>query len=270
MTITGTTRLYAHIGFPITHTRTAALYNGLLDDRGIDVQVVPFEVEPGQVAATIPGFRAWRNLVGVGVTIPHKETMLDLVDETTPMARLCGAVNVIRRDADGRLIGGQFDGIGLVQSLVAAGHAVAGARVLLSGAGGTARPVAFALADAGVGRLEIANRTRAKAQAIVAEVQAAYPDRDVRVHDSGDHDGDGAAFDIVVNTTSLGMKPDDALPVDPELIRPGVVVADAVMAPPETALLRLAAERGAVPHPGLLMLRAQFEMTLEFLGLVDR
>jgi shikimate dehydrogenase len=263
MTITGRTRIYAHIGFPITHTRTATLYNGLLDDRGIDVQVVPFQVEPDLLASAVPGFRAWQNLVGVGVTIPHKESMLPLVDELTPMARLCGATNVIRREPDGRLIGGQFDGIGLVQSLITAGHEVAGARVLLSGAGGTARPVAFALADAGAARLEIANRTREKAEAIADEVRAAYPGCEAAVHRGG------GAFDVVVNATSLGMRPDDALPVDPAVLRPGVVVADAVMTPPETALLRLAAEKGAIPHPGLLMLRAQFEVTLEFLGLVE-
>jgi len=262
MTVTGTTRIYAHIGFPIHHTRTAALYNGLLEERGIDVAVVPFEVAPDALASAIPGFRAWGNLVGVGVTIPHKETMLGLVDELTPMARLCGATNVIRREPDGRLVGGQFDGVGLVRSLLDGGHRVAGARVLLAGAGGTARPVAFALADAGVARLEITNRTREKAEGIAAEVRAAYSACDAVVHGGGD------GFDLVVNTTSLGMKPGDPLPVDPAVLAPGVVVADAVMAPPETALLKLAAERGAVPHPGLRMLRAQFEITLEFLGLV--
>jgi shikimate dehydrogenase len=262
MTITGKTRVYAHIGFPIGHVRTPALYNGLLEERGIDLVVVPFEVAPEDLAPAVPGLRAWRSLAGVGVTIPHKETMTHLVDELTPMARLCGATNVIRRDPDGRLIGGQFDGIGLVQSLLTAGHEVAGARALLSGAGGTARAVAFALADAGVGRLEIANRTREKAEAVTAEVRAAYPDCDAVVHEGGN------AFDIVINTTSLGMKPDDTLPVDPAVLQPGTVVADAVMAPPETALLKLAAERGCAPHPGLLMLRAQFDITLDFLGLV--
>lgn len=262
MTITGKTRVYGHIGFPIQHVRTPALYNGLLEERGIDLVVVPFELAPESLASAVPGFRAWRNLAGVGVTIPHKETMTQLVDELTPMARLCGATNVIRREADGRLTGAQFDGIGLVHSLLAAGHDVAGARVLLSGAGGTARAVAFALADAGVSRLEVANRTREKAQAVAAEVRNAYPDRDAVLHEAG-HE-----FDLVINTTSLGMKADDALPVDPRVLRPGTVVADAVMAPPETALLKLAAQRGCVPHPGLLMLRAQFEVTLEFLGLV--
>jgi len=263
MTITGATRVYAHIGFPISHVRTPALYNALLAERDIDVVVVPVEVAPEDLPSMAPGFRAWRSLCGVGVTIPHKETMAELVDELTPMARLCGATNVIRRDPDGRLVGGQFDGIGLSQSILDAGHELKGTRVLLAGAGGTARAVAFALADSGVAELRISNRTASKAEAIAAEVSAAYPACDARLHDGG------TDFDIVVNTTSLGMKEGDVLPVDPAVVRPGILVADAVMSPPETALLKLAAERGATPHPGILMLRAQFERTLEFLRLAE-
>jgi shikimate dehydrogenase len=262
MTITGATRIYAHIGYPIHHVRTPALYNGLLAERGIDVAVVPVEVAAEDLADMAPAFRAWRSLVGVGVTIPHKESMLHLVVELTPMAQLCGATNVIRRDPDGRLVGAQFDGIGLTQSLIDAGHRLAGARVLLAGAGGTARAVAFALADSAVAHLEIANRTVSKAESIVAEVREAFGSCDVMVHAGAQE------FDLVVNTTSLGMKPEDPLPVDPAVLRPGVVVADAVMAPPDTALLTLAERSGCIPHPGLLMLRAQFERTLDFLGLV--
>lgn len=261
MSITGATRIYAHIGSPISHVRTPALYNGLLAERGIDVTVVPVEVAPEQLASLAPAFRAWRNLCGIGVTIPHKESMLTEVDELTPMAKLCGATNVIRRDLDGRLIGGQFDGIGLSQSIIDAGWKLSGTRVLLAGAGGTARAVAFALADSGVAELLISNRTVGKAETIAAEVRAAYPACDARLHDGR------TEFDIVVNTTSLGMRPSDPLPVAPEVIRPGVLVADAVMSPPETSLLQLAAERGAIAHPGILMLRAQFERTLDFLKL---
>ena len=261
MTITGATRVYAHIGCPIGHVRTPALYNSLLAERGLDVVVVPVEVAPEQLESMAPAFRAWRSLVGLGVTIPHKESMTRLVDELTPMAQLCGATNVIRRDPDGRLVGGQFDGIGLVQSILDAGHKVAGTAVLLSGGGGTARAPAFALAAGGAARREITNRTRGEAAALAAEVRRAFPSCDAMLHDGA------REFDIVVNTTSLGMKPGDALPVDRAVLRPEVVVADAVMAPPETALLKLAAERGCQPHPGLLMLRAQFERTLAFLGL---
>jgi shikimate dehydrogenase len=264
MKISGVTRVYAHIGHPIGHVRAPGLFNQLVSDRDIDAVMIPVEVTPSELPSLVPGFRAWRNLAGVGVTIPHKETMTQLVDELTPMARLCGATNVIRREEDGTLLGGQVDGIGLADSLVAAGHCLDGARVLLSGGGGTARAVAFALADRGVARLEVANRTRDKAEAIVAGVRSAYPGCDAVIH------GSEGEFDFVVNTTSLGMHPNDPLPVDDQVLRPGVVVADAVMAPPETELLKLAAERDCIPHPGMLMLQAQLDWTLDFLGLVEQ
>ncbi|GAB4064761.1 shikimate 5-dehydrogenase [Angustibacter speluncae] len=264
MTITGRTRVYAHIGHPMGHVRAPEVFNRLLGERGVDVVVVPVDVAPDDLPSMAPAFRAWRSLAGVGVTIPHKETMTAIVDELTPMARLCGATNVIRRDPDGRLVGGQFDGLGLTQSLLDAGHVLDGARVLLAGAGGTARAVAFALADSGVGRLELTNRTTSKAAAIADEVRTAYPDCDAVLREGA------VEFDLVVNCTSLGMGADDALPVDPVVLREGVVVADAVMAPPETALLRAAAERGCLTHPGLLMLHAQFDRTLDFLGVDAR
>jgi len=264
MKINGATRVYAHIGHPIGHVRAPTLFNQLLNERDIDAVMIPVDVTPESLPTIVPAFRAWRNLVGVGVTIPHKETMTHLVDELTPMAKLCGATNVIRRNEDGSLLGGQVDGIGLADSLVAAGHTLKDARVLLSGGGGTARAVAFALADRQVARLEIANRTREKASAIAAGVRAAYPECDAVIH------GANRDFDIVVNTTSLGMGPNDPLPVDDEVLRPGTVVADAVMAPPETKLLRLASERGCIPHPGMLMLQAQLVWTLNFLGLVPK
>jgi shikimate dehydrogenase len=261
MTITGHTRTYAHIGHPISHVRTPALYNELLRQRDIDVVVVPIDVSPDDLATMISAFRGWKNLAGIGVTIPHKESMVSLVDELTPMAKLCGATNVIRREADGRLVGAQFDGIGLVRSLENSGHDIAGSRVLLSGAGGTARAVAFALADAGAATIEITNRTPDKAEKIAAEVRDAFPGCHAILH-SGEKD-----FNFVVNTTSLGMKPGDSLPVDPAVLNPGVVVADAVMAPPETELLKLAAQKGCVTRPGILMLQAQFDITIDFLGL---
>lgn len=264
MKITGATRVYAHIGHPIGHVRAPALFNQLADERDIDAVMIPVEVAAESLPSLVPGLRAWRNLAGVGVTIPHKETMAHLVDELTPMAQLCGATNVIRRNEDGSLLGGQVDGIGLVESLAAEGHALAGARVLLSGGGGTARAVAFALAHKGVARLEVTNRTPHKAAAIVAGVRDAYPGCDAVLH------GAERDFDFVINTTSLGMGADDPLPVDRDVLQPGVVVADAVMAPPKTELLKLAAQRGCLPHPGMLMLRAQFEWIFDFLGLVEQ
>ncbi|MFC0531420.1 shikimate dehydrogenase family protein [Phytohabitans kaempferiae] len=263
MTITGNTRVYAHIGHPMGHVRTPTLYNRLLAERGLDVVVMPLHIRPEDLATAPPLFRSWANLAGVGVTIPHKETMTRLVDELTPMAARCGATNVIRRDPDGRLVGGQFDGLGMTDSLVAAGHSIAGREVLLVGAGGTARAVAFALADAGVAVLRISNRTAEKASELAAAVLRAYPQCRT------DRYTGGGRFDVVINTTSLGMRAGDPVPVDLDLLTAGTVVADAVMSPPTTPLLAAAAERGCAIHPGKEMLAAQFDRTIAFLRLTE-
>lgn len=264
MTITGRSLVYALVADPVEHVRTPELYNELFRRRGLDVVVVPVHVAPGELAEAVTFFRSWRNLVGVGVTIPHKESMPGLVDELTPEATRCAASNVVRRDDDGRLVGTQMDGPGFGWSLSGAGHEVAGGRVLIAGAGGTARAIAFELADRGVRHLHLTNRTIRRAQDLAEDVRQAFPALTVEAdaRPSGE-------FDLIVNATSLGMREEDPLPIDRELLRPGTVVADVVMRPRETRLLSEAARRGCPTHHGIRMLEAQFEATVDFLRLAQ-
>lgn len=265
MTTTGRTLTYGLIGDPIEHVKTPELYNEKLAERGIDVAVVPMHVRSDALGELVRLARGWQNLVGIGVTIPHKEAMTRHLDELTESARLCGATNVIRRNADGRLVGTQMDGPGFVWSLTGTGFDPAGHRALLVGAGGTARALAFELASADGCRLTITNRTREKAEKLATSVRDAYPACAVEVADNPTGE-----YDLIVNATSVGMKDADPLPVDPAVLNPGTIVADVVMSPPETALLREARRRGCTTHPGRLMLAAQFEATVRFLGLDGR
>ncbi len=134
--ITGTTRLFGVIADPIDHVRACEAFNPRFRDRGIDAVLVPFHVRPAELARALDGFRALANLGGVLVTIPHKEAILERVDAVGPQAARVGAGNVIRRTADGRLEAENFDGLGFVAGLAAAGHPPAGRAVLLVGAGG--------------------------------------------------------------------------------------------------------------------------------------
>jgi len=262
MTITGRTRMYALIGDPIGHAKTPELYNRKFAERGLDVVVVPVHVPPGGVADVATLARNWRNLVGIGVTIPHKEAMTAYVDELTEPARLCGATNVVRRDEDGTLIGTQMDGPGFVWSLRDNGIDVTDNRVLLVGAGGTAKALAFELAAARVASLVVTNRTMSKAEELAAKLRAAHPHRVVVAEEAP-----SGPFDLIVNATSVGMRDSDPLPVDAALLTPETTVADVIMSPPETALLRIARERGCVTHSGVRMLEAQFAATVDFLAL---
>ncbi|GIF63333.1 hypothetical protein Ais01nite_13680 [Asanoa ishikariensis] len=153
------------------------------------------------------GLRGWLNLSGLIVSIPHKETMARLVDDLDETAAHSMSVNAVRRHPDGRLVGAMFDGTGFVAGLRAQGHEVAARKVTLVGAGGAGHAIGFALARAGVARLHVVNRTRERGERLAASVAEGTGLVDVRSVDAPSPDDD-----IVVNATSLGLKPDDPLP----------------------------------------------------------
>lgn len=262
MTITGTTSVYALLADPVRHVKTPEMLNARLAAAGIDTVVIPLHVSPKDLAGLVSELRSWQNLAGVGVTIPHKERMTELLDECTDAALRCGATNVVRRTEEGRLVGTQLDGAGLGRSLTESGVRVHGSRALLVGAGGTAKAIAYDLADRGLAELVISNRTMTRAEELTDRLAATFPDTGVTATalPAGD-------FDLIVNASSLGMHSEGPLPVDRSLLSAVPVVADVVMDPPVTPLLAAAQGAGCPVHPGQLMLEAQFAATVGFLGL---
>lgn len=201
-----------------------------------------------------------KNLGGFIVTVPHKTAVAKLCDELGTAGQAIGSVNTVRRTKDGRLIGEMFDGTGFVKGLKLRGHDPAGRRVLLVGAGGAASAIAFALAQAGVRSLTIANRTGAKAREIAARVAKFFPALPIQVGAA-----DPTGHDYVVNATSLGMKETDPLPVDAGLLRPSMIVAEIIMKPALTPLLVKAKEQGCTVHYGRHMLDEQVRLMAEFI-----
>ena len=192
------------------------------------------------------------------VTMPHKAAVIPHLDEVTPTAAALGAVNSISW-VEGALVGHNTDGHGLVRSLrVDEGLEVSGSRCVVLGAGGAARAVVHALAEAGASDVAVVNRT-----ASAAEVAAGLAGAVGRVGDAADV----AAADLVVNATSVGMGAEagstSPLPVDPGRLGPGQVVVDLVYQPLRTPLLTVAAERGARCVDGLGMLVHQAALTIE-------
>lgn len=259
--ITGHTRIFGILADPIHHVKTPQGINGLLDAHGFDGVMVPIHVRAEDLAAMVDGLRRMNNLAGFVVTVPHKTAMPALCDELTPTAARIGAVNVVRRTADGRFVGGMLDGEGFVAGLRSAGIEPAGRSAYLAGAGGAASAIAFALALSGVARLTIANRTTAKAVELVARLKEDFPDLAITVgtHDPSQHD-------LVVNGTSLGLRDGDALPLDVDRLTPAQTVAEIIMQPAETPLLRAAAAKGCRVHFGAPMLASQVALMAEFMG----
>lgn len=259
--ISGRTAITVILAHPVAHVRTPQAMNAHFDALGFDGVLVPLQVLPEDLAEVVAALRKMQNLRGIVVTVPHKEAIAALCDDLTDGARQVGAVNVIRRDADGRLTGGQFDGEGFVAGLRAAGHEVSGRAVFMAGAGGAGAGLAFAFARHGATRLSIHNRTAAKAEALAARVRAAYPACDVR---AGGPDPSG--HDIVANATSLGMHEGDALPLDVTRLAPPMLAAEVIMAPEVTPFLAEAAKRGCATHGGKPMLAAQIALLARFMG----
>jgi len=262
--ITGRTRLFGVIADPIDHVRACEVFNPRFAERGIDAVLVPFHVRPDRLGAALDGFRALANLGGVLVTIPHKEAILEGIDVVGTQARRVGAGNVIRRHADGRLEAENFDGLGFVAGLEAAGHAPRGRDALLVGAGGAGKAIAFALAEAGVRRLVVANRDRARGEALAAAVAAAFPEVDVRFGPA-----DPAGFELVVNATSLGLRPDDPLPFAVDAAAPATLVCEIVMKPERTPLVAAAEARGLTVSLGRAELDARVPLLARFIGAFD-
>jgi shikimate dehydrogenase len=262
MRITGKTKIIFILGDPVAHIRGTALLNAHFARRRLDAAASPLHVSPADLGTVVATLRKLRNVAGFGVTIPHKIEVLKHLDGATERAAQVGAANFVRRAANGRLTGDNMDGIGFTAGLARNGIAVAGRRVLQIGAGGAGRAIAFALAEAGAAEITLANRTVEKARHLADALEAAYPRCRCL---AGTAEVLGA--DLVVNTTSVGMREADPLPVDITGLPAAAAVADIIMSPETTPLLIQAEQRGHRIVRGQEMMIDQLRLATEFLGI---
>lgn len=256
----------AVIGDPIGHSRSPQMHNPALQTCGIAAQYIRVQVPVGRVAEAFRQFAAC-GFLGVNITIPHKFEALDAVDELDPLARQLGAVNTLAI-RDGRLHGYNSDGPGFLRSVKEAfGSDVKDLRVLILGAGGGAgRAVAVQSALSGCQKLQLVNRSQAKADTVASEIQALGGCPDVTVvpwNDDALKDA-LANTDLIVNATSLGMKPNDAKLLPADALHARHFVFDMVYrAGGETPLLADARQAGARTVDGLTLLLHQGGISFE-------
>ena len=259
--IRGNTALIAHIGFPTHAFKSPQIYNPYFEQAGIDAVVVPMACRADDYAALLRPLFALDNLRGALITMPHKIATVGLVDVLSPAARIAGACNAVRRDADGRLVGDMFDGEGFVRGLRRKGCALPGASALVVGAGGVGSAIAASLAVAGVGTLALHDVDPAAARSLVERLRSHYPALSVHAGSN-----DPAGFDIVVNATPMGMNDGDPLPLDVARIERHAFVGEVVMKREMTAFLKAAQARGCRFQVGTDMLFEQIPAYLEFFG----
>lgn len=266
--ITGKTQIVGLIGWPVSHSVSPPMHNAAFTALGLDWRYVPLPV-PTQPAERIQ--EAVRGLVALGlrganVTIPHKQAVMPCLDRLSPAAQAIGAVNTIRVESDGSLYGDNTDGRGFVADLRDHGVDPSGRRVLVLGAGGSARAIVFGLAEAGSSEIAITNRTYDRAVALASTMQAHFPACRIEAHMLPDSLPSLAErADIIVNCTSLGMTPNiETSPWPSDLpLRTGQVVYDLVYNPPQTRLLAHAERHGAQAIGGLGMLIWQGAIAFE-------
>ncbi len=262
MTITGTTRLFAILGDPLYKARTPERFNALFAERQIDAVMLPAEVDAAGFDAAVEGFKRLRNCDGLIITMPHKQAMCRHVDALEANGKLVGAINAARRMPDGRWVGDMFDGRGYVGALHAHGIELMSKSVHMIGAGGVARAMAFALAQAGVGQLTVRDLDRQRALDLTQALETQFPRLRCQALETDRYD-----CDILANATPLGLHDGDPLPCDVQRIERNTVVTDVIPKPEITPLLAAARGRGCAISTGRDMVEAQAELVAAFLGL---
>lgn len=261
MRIDGHTLLIAHLGFPTASFKAPLIYNPWFSRHGVNVVVVPMGVMSEHYPAFLSALRNATNFHGALVTMPHKISTCALVDQLSIRAKVAGACNAVMKLPDGQLLGDQFDGAGFVAGLKRKNQAVAGKRALLIGCGGVGSAIAVSLAEAGIAELNLCDPQQAAAVSLQHRLHSYFPELKLFV---GNHDPAGQ--DMVINASPLGMKPDDALPVDTSRLSSQSLAADVVLTKEITPWLQAALEKGCRIQTGSDMLIEMIPLYLDFFG----
>lgn len=259
----GNTKILGVFGHPVSHSLSPLMQNAAIEALNIDYIYVPFHVLPENLEQAVQGVRAL-NIAGVNVTIPHKEQIIQYLDEVSEYSKQIRSVNTVIND-NGRLKGDTTDGLGFLKSAEAQWGKIDGSRVLVLGAGGAAKAICFALARVGC-NIVIANRTLKRAEELSEGLQVAYGSSISRAVGLQMEvvEEEIRQVDMVVNTTSVGMYPGvSETPLPSCLLRSNLMVYDLIYNPLKTRLVGEAQAKGARAMTGLKMLVYQGALSLE-------
>ena len=255
MNITSKTKTLGIFGHPISHTLSPVMHNAVIKALGLDMAYLPFEVKPPNLKEAINGIKSL-GIIGVSITIPHKESVIRFLDDISEEARLVGAVNTIV-NKDRKLVGYNTDGSGYMASLKEElGFNPKSKRIIIIGAGGAARGILAALATQKPKSITVANRTLSRAVSLIKAFKGKFRDTRFEAIDL-DNNMLKMSFnsvDLLINTTSVGMKQSKALKIPLETLPKIAIVSDIIYNPLETLLLKKAKKLGLTTHGGLGML----------------
>lgn len=261
MTISGAARVSVLLGDPLHKANSPGYYNTFFAEHGRNAVLVPMEVAPDGFDALVRALKQVRNIDGLIITMPHKQSILAHLDVLGPTASIVGSANVARREADGRWAGDMFDGPGYAGALAARDIEVPGRRAYFTGCGGVARAMAVALAEGGISALRLHDLDASRAHSLAALIRERYPRIacEIGVAEPGD-------YDLAINATPLGMRPDDPLPFDVSALTARTAVSDVTTQPVITPLIEAAQARGCRVTTGRDMFDTQTALTVRFFG----
>ncbi len=260
ISLSGKSKVYGILGDPVAHSLSPLMQNHAFQEQKIESVYVPFHVLPGNLSAAVRGLRAL-NVAGVNVTIPHKETILPLLDKIDPSAKIIGAVNTVVNNS-GVLTGYNTDATGFIRSVrYELSFQPEGREILLLGAGGACRAVAVGLAAAGVKSIIIVNRHRGRAEKIINDLAPHFPSVQLSAVDYNDNSylDVVSRADLLVNTTSVGLSGEEINFLPLEHIKGSALIYDMIYSLSETPLIKSARSLGLSCADGLGMLAAQGE-----------
>lgn len=253
MEINGKTVLTGIFGYPIEHTFSPAMHNAAFSNLGLNYCYIPFLVSPEHLKDAVHSIRAL-NMRGVNITIPHKQSVMPILDIIKEEAAFIGAVNTIV-NSKGKLIGDNTDGRGFMKSLEEKGIAVDGKDILVHGAGGASRAVSYYLCK-DAKNVSLYGRSPEKVERLVNDLKIIYSNVS-----SAENIKEIKGYDIIINATPLGMKNDDPLPFDTSLLRSTQTVCDLIYT--ITRFLEEAAQTGCTVLDGMGMLLWQGALSFE-------
>ena len=262
--IDGKTAVCGLIGNPVAHTLSPDIHNGLAAKMGLDLVYVPFLVADGKLEYAVKGADAL-GILGCNVTVPYKSDVIPFLREIDPLAGKIGAVNTLVRCEGGGYKGFNTDMLGLERALRQVGINIAGRDIVILGAGGAARAVAYLCSMRGAEHVYQLNRNYEKAEQVAEEINHSSGRKCIIPMRLSDHDRLPDEKMTVIQATSVGLSPhDDEAVISDEVFYEHVGTAfDLIYRPAETAFMKLAVQHGAKAYNGLRMLVFQGIISFE-------
>ena len=262
----GSTKLYGCIADPIGHVKAPTIFTSIFKKKNIDAVLVPIHTNEDNLEYVINSLKLVKNFQGLTVTIPHKKAAAKLCDYLEPDAEFTESVNWIKFDEERKLIGNNFDGKGFITGFKSQNFLLKNKNICIFGAGGAAVSIACSIAREDINSLKIINRDHYKANNLLKKIKVICKDLKVEVVNSKNNYS-LSDIDIIINATSLGLNKNDKLPFDVTKSSPKSIIADIIMEPEETELLKRAKILGRSIHYGKYMIESQIDLAGNFLDL---